>query len=341
MIYQSTNVKSQVRIEGDLLWVGERSFTNEDIDSGKDYIINFLVNNKRHQIKIGPKSETDNTKTNLQSNSVDYLKYLVNNRILNTNAVVNEPTFQGYTNIYLNPSVSLQNNTKPINNIKERLSKVRSLSSLTEAYNSITPEQQGLYKQFFTDRKTEINNGINVENIKISEQGVAIDSTNLNSLDFNPETNEPILEDSGAEFVNEDELLKNNKEFNEEMLSIKMYNDGDYTSKNFKVRSPEGQSFMELKNRIREFYLEKIRNSENNFVSLSEIPGTVENTEKIEVQDEVYEIPTNPRDRQQDINRLVALNKRIESGKELRPNELSDYNKFKNAYPQEFEKRCK
>jgi len=74
---------------------------------------------------------------------------------------------------------------------------------------------------------------------------------------------------------------------------------------------------------------------------LSEIPGTMENSEKVEVQEEVYEIPSDPRERNQDINRLISLSKKIQSGKELRPNELSDYNKFKNAYPQEFEKRCK
>ncbi len=565
MIYSSNNIKSQVRIENDTLLVGDKIFTIDNIDESKLYITDFLINNKRHQIKIAPKSEIDNTKTNLKSNSSDYLKYLLDNKILNTNAVVNQPTFQGYTNIYINPAVSLQNDVKPINNIKDKLSKIRTVDGIVEAYNTLTPEQQGLYKQFFTDRKIELNNGINVDVVKVSEQGVAISSDNFSMLDFekvsetktNPievtdnsiqtieyNNNKYIVNTNKGTIVNiksgksisgtspvgkkvldkvnfEDTYSKGNSDAYEMELTISRlenmigdtitatqpFNKGSITGviqsivpnpikkglfsitltngekvswrkshgqftwvtsnnseniTNNLSRSKELNKLENLKigdtvtylrndstrdnlkftratvtfynkktgelnlegnildipggvynisdvktwtnikydlidsNEIEKLFISNIRNYENNFVPLSEadklviemmsgsgrlltemsikeqnlidsvnmdrkielsrltkndsidifkssseIPGTVENTEITKVQEEVYEVPTNPKDRKQDIDRLISLNKRIQSGKELRPNELSDYNKFKNAYPQEFEKRCK
>jgi hypothetical protein len=120
LIYQSDNIKSRMQIDNGVLLFGNKESTVENIEQSKNEIIDFLINQKRHQIKIGPKFETDNTKTNLKSNSADYLKYLVDNNILSTNAVVNEPTFQGYTNIYLNTGITVSNQTKPVetNNVQ-------------------------------------------------------------------------------------------------------------------------------------------------------------------------------------------------------------------------------
>jgi len=272
MVYpNSQNVKSQMRLNEGTLYFGTQTADASNIDEQYENIKNYLINQKRHQIKISPKSDIDNTKTNLQSNSADYLKYLVDNKILSTNAIVNEPTFQGYTNIYLNPAVSLEQEVKPISNIQNKLSKINTLDSLAEAFSKLSPEQQSLYKQDFTNRKEQIKSGPN----KVTDEGVAVDSTIFEGLSWNE-------------------------------------NNSDNT-----------------------------RNSEEKVVSLSEIPGTMENTQLEEVQNEVYEVPTDPRDRKQDIDRLVVLSKKLNNGKELRPNELRDYHKFKEAYPQEFEKRCK
>jgi hypothetical protein len=112
LIYQSANIKSQMQVVNGILYYGDKESTIDTIEQNQNEIIDFLVNQKRHQIKINPKSETDNTKTNLKSNSADYLKYLVDNNILSTNAVVNEPTFQGYTNIYLNTGITVNNQPK-------------------------------------------------------------------------------------------------------------------------------------------------------------------------------------------------------------------------------------
>lgn len=61
----------------------------------------WLTTNKRHQINVKPKKNTD-TKADISQNR-KYLSYLLDNKILNTNAVVGEdtPTFQGYANVYL------------------------------------------------------------------------------------------------------------------------------------------------------------------------------------------------------------------------------------------------
>lgn len=109
LIYQSDNIKSRMQIENGVLYFGENEADINNIEDSQNAIINYLVDSKRHQIKINPKFATDNTKTNLKSNSADYLKYLIDNNILSTNAVVNEPTFQGYTNIYLNTGITIEN----------------------------------------------------------------------------------------------------------------------------------------------------------------------------------------------------------------------------------------
>ncbi len=116
LVYESDNIKSRINITNDVLYYGDKEANSENIDDVIMEVAYFLNQNKRHQIKISPKFATDNTKTNLQSNSADYLKYLIDNNILSTNAVVgkdkdgnNIPTFQGYTNIYLNTGVTINN----------------------------------------------------------------------------------------------------------------------------------------------------------------------------------------------------------------------------------------
>jgi hypothetical protein len=117
LIYQSDNIKSRMQIENGVLYFGENEANINNIEESQNAIINYLVDSKRHQIKINPKFATDNTKTNLKSNNADYLKYLIDNNILSTNAVVNEPTFQGYTNIYLNTGITVENkNSEKIDN---------------------------------------------------------------------------------------------------------------------------------------------------------------------------------------------------------------------------------
>lgn len=277
MIYGKTsNPKSQIRINNNILYYGNQIADITNIEASKDKIIQFLTNEKRHQIKISPKEKTDNLKTNIQSNSADYLKYLLNNRILSTNAIVKEPTFQGYTNIYLNTALAESKEFKKISNISEKLNKLHTIDSLAEVYKLLSKEQQSYYKKDFSKRKEELK----TKNPEGSDLGVNIPNENFESLDFTPE--------------------KMSKEI-----------------------------------------LDNVRNIEENFVSLSEIEGTVENKEVEKNQEEVYEVPSNPRERKQDIQRLVILNNKIKNGTKLSQKEMTDFEKFKKAYPKEYIKKCK
>lgn len=87
-----------------------------DTPESKAIIVDFLKN-KRHNILI-----TKDKKATF--NNPTYVKYLLDNNILSTNAVVNEDTFQGYSNIYLNKDVKVDNQVK--SNIKSKKSQVKS-----------------------------------------------------------------------------------------------------------------------------------------------------------------------------------------------------------------------
>lgn len=62
-----------------------------------------FFNHKRHNVLV------KSTAFNFQKK--EYVKYLLDNNILTTNAVVNEPTFQGHANIYLNQNVKVNGTT--------------------------------------------------------------------------------------------------------------------------------------------------------------------------------------------------------------------------------------
>jgi len=97
----SKNPKSQVRFsKGDLL-VMNKTYSVEDFqtEQGKNDFIYNLTNNKRHHIKYKRRSQEGVNSMNLENRS--YLEYLINNSILNTNAVVGKPTFAGNTSMYL------------------------------------------------------------------------------------------------------------------------------------------------------------------------------------------------------------------------------------------------
>ena len=223
LIYQSDNIKSQMQIVNGVLYFGENEANVDTIEESQNAIINFLVDSKRHQIKINPKFATDNTKTNLKSNSADYLKYLIDNNILSTNAVVNEPTFQGYTNIYLNTGITVVNQPK------------------------------------------------------VSESGVEVsaDDTGLN------------------------DLFENNQE--------------------------------------------NVRNVQENFVSLSEIPGTMENTELNKTQAEVFSAPkvVDSATEQRLIDRVIKkYQESIENKTELSERDMKKFEEYKSKYPEKFKKIC-
>ena len=85
-------------VYGDKKKSGGQAVTSDQLN--KEDFKSWLQNNKRQAINIKPRKD-QTTKANIKDN-IKYLEYIVDNNILNTNAVVNEPTFGGYTNIYLN-----------------------------------------------------------------------------------------------------------------------------------------------------------------------------------------------------------------------------------------------
>jgi len=72
----------------------------------KEQLINFFMGQKPQNIAVRPHKNNPNGPTMFKN--LEYLGYLLDNNILSTNAVVgaNNPTFQGYTNIYLKNELS-------------------------------------------------------------------------------------------------------------------------------------------------------------------------------------------------------------------------------------------
>lgn len=192
LIYQSNNIKSRMQIENGVLYYGENEANINNIEESQNAIINYLVDNKRHQIKINPKFATDNTKTNLKSNSADYLKYLIDNNILSTNAVVNEPTFQGYTNIYLNTGITVTNQAKSDIEVKKLDIEKRRELSLLEGHSKLKGED---FDEYFKEVNSQYDAELaDLNQPKVSESGVEISSNNFESLDFGDKkvTTQPI-----------------------------------------------------------------------------------------------------------------------------------------------------
>lgn len=98
-LFKGTGVENQ-----SVLIFGKQSIESlEELENKKDDLIEWITTTKRQNIKFGKVNNLGKVNTN----SIDYLNYLLSNKILNTNAVVGrnedntlKPTFNGYTNIY-------------------------------------------------------------------------------------------------------------------------------------------------------------------------------------------------------------------------------------------------
>ncbi len=113
MIYQgSDNDMSRVKKDKDNLVFGDQTVSKDNLtkDTKEDFV-QFLTNNKRHHIRF--KRKVNESKDALTVENPRYLKYLINNKILNTNAKINDDLFQGFTYIYIDPIV---NQSSKINN---------------------------------------------------------------------------------------------------------------------------------------------------------------------------------------------------------------------------------
>lgn len=312
LIYQSSNIKSRMQIDNGVLYYGENEADINNIEESQNAIINYLVDSKRHQIKINPKFATDNSKTNLKSNSADYLKYLIDNDILTTNAVVgkdkdgnNIPTFQGYTNIYLNTGITVNNQPQT------RIEKIAKVS----------PEVADIERR----RQKELNE--------------------FNS--YNPDKSS-ILIKQRPNFINYYNRLKEGTTDTYQAKEVRKKINAKYDAELAALNQPKvSESGVEVIaddtgfDKLFENKSENVRNVQESFVSLSEIPGTVENTEIKETQAEVFNNKRTPKEKALDFRRMNVLFKKHSDGTLTSEKELRDFEMFKQVYPQEYEKRCK
>ena len=95
---KTSNIKSRVRFNKGGLQVGNITFDKETFDEQKEEFINQLTSSKRQHIKFKKKANDSN---DLNLNNPAYLRYLIQNNILNTNVIKEEPIFQGRTTMYV------------------------------------------------------------------------------------------------------------------------------------------------------------------------------------------------------------------------------------------------
>lgn len=96
------NIKSRLRINYETKSVefGEKSYTlNEFGEDKKAEFVDWVSKNKNRNFKFKPKPGDINQALN--STGIDYLEYAIAEKVINTNAKVNQPLFEGFTNLYL------------------------------------------------------------------------------------------------------------------------------------------------------------------------------------------------------------------------------------------------
>lgn len=105
----TTNLKSRVKFVNGDLKIGTTSFTKEELTNNKQGFIDVLTDVKRRQITVKPHKKNKSYNVNLTNKA--YRDYLINNRIINTNAKlesevfkdegINDPIFKERTTMFL------------------------------------------------------------------------------------------------------------------------------------------------------------------------------------------------------------------------------------------------
>jgi hypothetical protein len=371
-----------MQIDNGILYFGENEANKENIEESQEAITSYLENSKRHQIKINPKFATDNTKTNLKSNNADYLKYLIDNNILSTNAVVNEPTFQGYTNIYLNTGITVTSQPKVSDAGVEINTDNTGITEMFEGASEMGDDVLDILKEFETEPKVENKvldkikgfankSDINIENINRKVE-VIVSRNEVEKI------YKPITKEDRKNVVNFDKLFNkigdaingetnNNKKESHTLLKslLKEVHPDKFQNENQKliaeiftsamiIVSKQGNKFkvQELydlfKNEIKSFTENKSENTRNvqeNFVSLSEIKGTMENTQLKETQAEVFKDNKSPSERLKDAARMAPIIQKYkesikEGGQPLNARDQVKLNKWAEENPDAYKKIC-
>lgn len=118
----SKSSKSQVRFIKGNLYVADKIYTPESFKDSKDEFIRILTFSKRHHVKYKRKPSESINAPSLENRN--YLEYLINNNILNTNVKINQPTFQGNTSIYISKDkVKVNNKLSKYNRVFKKIKK--------------------------------------------------------------------------------------------------------------------------------------------------------------------------------------------------------------------------
>jgi hypothetical protein len=134
LVYDNTNnAKTRIKVSNGKLVLGtNRVFSASTLDQKKDEFISFFTDVKRRNIKF--KSNPDALPFN--ASNLDYVEYLLKNKILNTNAKVGVPLFQGRTHIYLSTEVKIAGKkAEPLKQkvVKEKVIKAMATKSEKDA----------------------------------------------------------------------------------------------------------------------------------------------------------------------------------------------------------------
>jgi hypothetical protein len=160
LVWDNTkNKKTMLRLSGTgvqgqtVLKFGNRSVNSLDGEARSEFI-EWLTNNKRRNVQFAKGAKEGIASLNI--NDKAYLDYLLETKVLNTNAVVNEPTFQGYTDIYLadniiNNNIPAETTTETQPEIVETVETATDLKPLSETgpyeRSKDNPKGDGLYAE--------------------------------------------------------------------------------------------------------------------------------------------------------------------------------------------------
>lgn len=101
------NIKSKLRVNynSQLIEFGDKAYRQNEFNEDKrEEFVNWVTTNKNRNFKF--KSKKSDKIQSLNSTNPDYVKYIFNQGVLSTNTKINEPSFIGFTNLYINNAIA-------------------------------------------------------------------------------------------------------------------------------------------------------------------------------------------------------------------------------------------
>jgi hypothetical protein len=155
-IYDNTkNPKSKVKFERGVLKIGPNSFTAEELENNKQGFVDALTSVKRQQVPLKPYVKKEGKGTvkqnyNFSLTNPEYLKYAIENKVLNTNAKLeskifkeeelNDPIFQERTTLYLGTNTVKVKGEISAFNEADSVSYTKNLFGSTQSLKKVAPQ---------------------------------------------------------------------------------------------------------------------------------------------------------------------------------------------------------